>query len=158
MRDPVLTFKVTHLLEAPLSSVWEVLGDFGTEHRWTQTLVHCERDTAVPATARTCTLPRPLMGRTKVREALTEFAPGVALAYDLDGPAGPFLTASSRWSTQAVSEGVTALSVEGRFTPRGWTTRWLLWPLVCPMIQRLTRRVLGELEAFVATRRLAPKS
>lgn len=149
--DP-LHFEVSRVVAASNEAVWCILGDFGAEHRWTRTLVRCERDTPGVAvgTARTCTLPRPLMGRTTVREALTEFERGVALAYDLDGAAGPFLTASSRWSTVAISGQVTEVRVQGRFTPRNRLTRWLLWPLVKPMIRRLTRRVLGELEVFLA--------
>jgi hypothetical protein len=148
-----VTFEVSHTVHAPIDAVWDVLADFGTEHRWTQTLTHCERDTpnAAVGTVRTCTLPKPLMGRTKVREELTEFEPGVALAYDLDGAAGPFLTASSRWSTQAGAAGTTVLTVEGRFTPRNWLARFLLWPVARPMIRRLTRSVLRELEVFVVS-------
>jgi hypothetical protein len=52
-------------------------------------------------TVRTCALPKPLMGRTHAREQLVEYPPGVALAYDLDGPAGPFASTASRWSTRA---------------------------------------------------------
>ena len=88
-----LQFEVTRTLPAPLDAVWKVLGDFGAEHRWASGFSHCERDTPVVGvgTARTCTLIKPLMGRTKVREELTEYQPGEALAYALDGPADPLL-------------------------------------------------------------------
>jgi hypothetical protein len=99
-------------------------------------------------TARTCTLPKPLLGRARAREVLTEFEPGVALAYALDGPAGPFLTASSRWSTRPASDGTTLVTVEGTFTPRNWVARFLLWPLAKPMIKNLARSVVRELGAF----------
>jgi hypothetical protein len=149
-----LHFSITERVRVPDHVVWAILGDFGNEHRWTRTLSYCERDTVDVrvGTARICTLPRPLMGRTKVREELTEFAPGVALAYVLDGPAGPFLTASSRWSTRQGREGSTWVTVEGRFTPRNWLSRFLVWPLARPMIQRLTRGVVRELEAFAQSR------
>ena len=62
---------------------------------------------------RTCTPPKPLMGRTSVREQLTEYAPGVGLAYRLDGTAGPFSSTSSRWSTAAFADGVTIVTVKG---------------------------------------------
>jgi uncharacterized protein YndB with AHSA1/START domain len=144
-------FVVTETVHAPPDAVWAVLADFGTEHRWTRTLAHCERDTAVVGvgTVRTCTLPKPLMGRTVVREELTAFEPGRALAYTLDGPAGPFQTASSYWSTSQGVEDTTVLTVEGRFTPRNWLSRALVWPLARPMIRRLTRQVIRELEAFI---------
>jgi hypothetical protein len=129
-----------------------VLGDFGTEHRWTKSLEHCERDTDMVGvgTIRTCTLPKPLMGRTSAREQLTEYEPGQALAYRLEGAAGPFASASSRWSTSARPDGATIVTVEGFFTARNRAAAILVWPFAKPMLRRLTRRVIGELETFVA--------
>jgi hypothetical protein len=89
------------------------------------------------------------MGRTSVRETVTEFSPGRGLAYTLDGPAGPFATAASRWSLRAVSPGSTAVTVEGIFRPVNAAARVVVWPLAKPMLRRLTKRVLGELETFV---------
>lgn len=88
----LLRFEVTRRIGVPGGVLWNVLGDFGREHRWTKNLVHCERDTETVrvGTIRTCTLPKPLMGRTSVREQLTEFKSGRSLAYRLEGPAGPF--------------------------------------------------------------------
>jgi hypothetical protein len=108
MGEP-LTFIVGRTTSAQNDSLWHVLGDFGTEYRWTKTLDHCERDTDIvdAGTIRTCKLPRALMGRTTVREELTEYEPGRALAYRLEGPAGPFASASSRWSTSPGSDGST---------------------------------------------------
>jgi hypothetical protein len=40
-----LSFTVESTVGASTDAVWEVLGDFGTEHRWTKSLEHCERDT-----------------------------------------------------------------------------------------------------------------
>lgn len=146
-----LAFTVSTRTSVPIPQIWETLGDFGTEHRWTKTLLHCERDTSQVnvGTARNCTLARPLMGRTQVREELVEFVPGKVLAYRLDGPAGPFRTAASRWTTSADAEGKTVITVEGRFTPKNRVVRMLLWPLVRPYVARVTRNVLGELESFL---------
>lgn len=146
-----LSFLVQKTVSVPLAQVWEILGDFGTEHRWTKTLLHCERDSrdVHVGTARTCTLPKPLMGRTKVREELTEFTPSEAFAYQLDGSAGPFLTAGSRWATQTNAEGQTVITVEGRFVPKGRIVCMALWPLLRPFLARLTKRVLDELESFL---------
>jgi hypothetical protein len=152
MAQELVGFTVAHEVRASAEAVWAVLGDFGTEHRWTRTLVHCSRDTRDVAVGsrRKCVLPKPLMGRTEVSETLSEFEPGVALAYDLEGPAGPFASASSRWSTQTGSDGSsTIVCVEGRFQPRNWLARFVLWPIAKPMVRRLTRRVLCELDAFV---------
>ncbi len=155
MAQQTVGFEVTCAVAAPVGALWEVLGDFGTEHRWTRTLKHCERDTAAVAvgTSRICALPRPLMGRMNVRERLTEFEPGIALAYELEGAAGPFATASSRWSTREGPSGITLLTVEGHFTPRGWLARLVMWPLARPMIRRLTRGVMRELADFVTAGR-----
>ena len=90
------------------------------------------------------------MGRTHVREQLTEYAPNRALAYDLDGAAGPFLHARSRWSTRECEDGSTELLVEGFFVPRNWLSRIVVWPLVKPMIRRLTNRVVSELERYLS--------
>lgn len=155
-----LVFAVQQRVHAPVVRVWAVIGDFGTEHRWTSTLVHCTRDTPLVrvGTSRICTLARPLMGHTRVREELTEFCPEQALTYRLDGPAGPFHTAASRWVTRADADGSTMLTVEGRFTPQNTLVRVLLWPVVRPMLARLTRKVIGELDTFlqVQEKGLAP--
>ena len=68
MAQKVVGFRVSHVVGASNDRVWGVLGDFGNEHRWTKSLTHCERDTATVqvGTWRTCVLPRPLMGRTRV--------------------------------------------------------------------------------------------
>ena len=152
-----LTFSVSRRTNIPIQQVWEILGDFGTEHRWTQTLLHCERDTPQVdvGTSRICTLAKPLMGRSQVREELVEFSPGKALAYTLDGSAGPFRTAASRWTTKVDAEGKTVISVEGRFTPKNKVVRILLWPVVRQYISRVTRSVLGELESFLLSRQRA---
>lgn len=148
-----LRFSVTYPVRGSLDEVWRVLGDFGGEHRWTTTLTFCERqshDVRV-GTVRRCRLPRPLMGRREVHETLTEFEPGRALAYVLDGEAGPFATASSRWSTAPTACGATAVTVEGRFTPRSRIVGVMVWPAAKPALRRLTRKVLAELDAFVAS-------
>jgi uncharacterized protein YndB with AHSA1/START domain len=149
-----LSFTVTRTIEAPPSAVWNILGDFGTEHRWTRSLVRCERDTpdVRVGTRRRCLLPKPLMGRTEVREQLTEYEPGASLAYLLDGPAGPFLTAASRWSIQTTSNGTTALTVAGTFTPRTWFSR-VIWLVARLAIRRLTRNVIRELDTYVRSHR-----
>lgn len=148
-----MVFSVSSRTSIPIEQVWKILGDFGAEHRWTQTLLHCERDTPQVrvGTSRTCTLAKPLMGRTRVREELVEFSPGRALAYRLHGSAGPFRTATSRWSTSVDAEGTTVITVEGRFTPKNRAVRALLWPVVKPYISRLTRGILKELELFLVS-------
>lgn len=145
-----LRFAVTRVVAASNEDVWGVLGEFGTEHRWSAALTHCERDThdVRVGTVRSCQLPKPLMGRTHVREVLTELDSGRTLAYRLEGPAGPFASASSRWSTRPAGSS-TAVTVEGFFVPKNWAVRAVLWPLVRPALRRLTGRVLGELESFV---------
>lgn len=150
----LLRFEVTHVVPASSHAIWDVLGDFGSEHRWTRSLSQCERDTVDVrvGTVRSCRLPRPLMGRDHVRETLTEYEPRHVLAYSLDGAAGPFASASSRWSTRQMSSGSTALTVEGRFQPRNRVVPILVWPFLKPVLRRLTRRVIRELEAFVLGR------
>lgn len=146
-------FSVSEQVHASNAAVWAILGDFGNEHRWTRALTHCERDTKEVrvGTARTCVLAKPLMGRTRAREELTQFEAGASLAYVLDGPAGPFLTASSRWSTRSQDDGTTLVTVEGFFTPRNWVARCLLWPLAKPMIKKLARNTVRELGASVSS-------
>jgi hypothetical protein len=147
----MLRFAVSRTVRAPNAAVWRVLGDFGTEHLWTTSVSECRRNTesARVGTVRTCRLPKPLMGHTHAVEHLTEYAPGVALAYALEGPAGPFSSASSRWSTKPVADHATTVTVEGRFAPRNRWVRFVVWPLATLMLRRLTRRVIGELETFV---------
>lgn len=153
MITDVLSFTIREPVHAPPEAVWAVLGDFGTEHRWSSSLAYCERTTDVVAvgTARICTLPKPLMGRLQVREELTEYTPGEALAYALDGAAGPFATAASRWAVVRGSDDQTIVSVTGTFMPRA---RWVrfVWPLVRFMVARLARQSVGELQSFVLKR------
>ncbi len=147
----LLSFSVSRPVSAPLEDVWNVIGDFGTEHRWTASLKHCQRSTpdVRVGTVRTCTLPRPLMGRTEVQEELIEYVRGAALAYRLDGSAGPFATASSRWSTRVLSPEATLRTIEGRFTPKSALGRAVLWPLAKPFLRGLTFKIIRELEAFL---------
>lgn len=151
MQEHLVEFSVSKTVRASNAAVWDVLGDFGTEHRWTQTLTYCERNTPSVGvgTMRTCVLPKPLMGRTSVRETLIEYAPLATLTYELDGPAGPFLKARSRWSSCALSPETTELKVEGMFVPRNWMSRYAVWPAAKPMLRRLTWQVLSEFEAYV---------
>jgi DNA-binding transcriptional LysR family regulator len=82
--------------------------------------------------------------------AASPFAPTTPkLAYALDGPAGPFASAASRWATRRLNDRSTLVTVEGNFTPRNALARFIVWPLAKPMIRRLTGRVLTELEAFL---------
>ena len=150
-----LRVSTTRVIDAPPASVWRVLGDFGTEHRWTRSVSFCERDTpdVRVGTVRSCRLPRPLMGRTEARETLTEYGPERALAYRLDGAAGPFASAASRWTVAPAPEGGTRLRVEGIFEPKHWAARVFAWPLAKPYIRRVMRSVAGELDAYVTAAR-----
>ena len=147
-----LHFDVSSIVHAPVDAVWTVLGDFGTEHRWTRSLTHCCRDTADVrvGTVRSCRLPKPLMGRSDVREALTEFEPGQTLAYSLAGSAGPFASAASRWSTRPAANQKTMITVEGWFQPKNMVIALVLWPFIKPMLRRFTKGVVRELDAFIA--------
>jgi hypothetical protein len=96
------------------------------------------------------------MSRSFVREELTEYQPGSALAYRLEGSAGPFASAASRWSLYSGDDGGTHVRVEGFFTVASPLATILVWPIVKPMLQRITRRVIDELAAFVTARQVAP--
>lgn len=148
-----LQLSTTRIVGVSNEAVWRVLGDFGTEHRWTRTLTSCERDTATVGvgTVRVCKLSRPLMGRTEAREMLTEFDSERVLAYRLDGPAGPFATAASRWSTRREAPNSTAITVRGDFEAQNWATLYFVWPLARIMIRGVMARVLGELEDYLTT-------
>lgn len=147
-------YEVRRTLRASADAVWLVLGDFGTEHRWTRTVNHCVRDTETVdvGTRRTCTLPRALMGRNEVTEVITQYVPGHSLAYVLEGPAGPFSRAGGKWSISPASGDSALLTVEGKFTPRNWLSEFVVWPLAKPFLRRLTNRVIAELERFVIGR------
>jgi hypothetical protein len=112
------------------------------------------RDTEIVrvGTVRTCTLPKPLMGRTAVREELTEYEPGVCSRLPTRRPAGPLVSASSRWSMTDAVGGETLITVEGFFTARSRGAEIFVWPLLKPVLRRLTGGVLAELDAFVAAR------
>ncbi len=42
------------------------------------------------------------------------------------------------------------LTVVGEFVPRGWIG-YAVWPLSKPAVKGLTRRVIGELDSFIAS-------
>jgi hypothetical protein len=81
-------------------------------------------------------------------ETLTEFAPGRALAYCLEGPVGPFAKASSRWSTSPDTHPAAVVTVEGRFEPKSGAVRVFVWPVAQLMLRRTTDPVLRELESY----------
>jgi hypothetical protein len=58
----------------------------------------------------------------------------------------------ARAATHPETGSATALTVEGRFTPRNWFARMIVWPLTLLAVRRLTRNVIRELEAFVLAR------
>ena len=68
------------------------------------------------------------------------------------------MSASSRWSTSPDSDGGTIMCVEGFFTARNRAAEILVWPLVRPVLRRLTRRVMAELEKFVTDHSDDPRS
>jgi uncharacterized protein YndB with AHSA1/START domain len=137
-------------LDASPAEVWAVLGDFGNEHRWAPTLAHCTRDTETirVGTVRSCTLAKPLLGRTSVEEELTEYEPGRALAYQLRGGAGPFRTAGGRWEIYADEDG-TFVSVTGRFVPRNAVVGFLFGGLARLTARRAARRSLSDLATYL---------
>lgn len=152
-----LTFSASREVQATRDAVWAVIGDFGNEHRWTKTLSSCSRDTPTVrvGTVRHCLLPEPLMGRKEVFETLIELHPGKSLGYTLDGTAGPFAQSAGRWTVAPAGPDRTIVTVEGRFLPRHFGVR-LLWPLLGPMLGRMSRRIVGELETFVRQSRAEP--
>jgi uncharacterized protein YndB with AHSA1/START domain len=149
----VIGFSSARTIHAPIARVWNVIADFGNEHIWVSGMKICRRDTAQVGvgTSRFCELNMPVMGRTEVKETLVEFDPGRSMAYELEGAAGPFVEAASRWTLQAIGFGMTRIKVEGKFRAKNWAARTLVWPLAKPMIVRLTQRTLGELEAYLAS-------
>jgi len=50
------------------------------------------------------------------------------------------------------------MCVEGFFTARNRAAEILVWPLVRPVLRRLTRRVMAELEKFVTDHSDDPRS
>jgi len=153
--DRLLRIAVTSVIDVPNEAVWSVLGNFGEEHRWTHSVTHCTRDTADVrvGTVRSCRLPRPLMGRTGVRETLIEFEHGCALAYCLEGAAGPFAFASSRWLTTSTIDHSTKVTVEGSFEPKNAAIKYFVWPVVKLMLRPTIKSVLRELAAFLISQR-----
>lgn len=146
-----LTFTVARSVPQAPKEVWAVLGAFGTEHHWSSALEHTERDTegVDVGTARHCTLPEPMMGRTEVEETLVEYEEGASLAYRLQGEAGPFASAGSRWRIRPGDDGGTVVEVQGRFQPKNALVRWLVWPFARLYLRRLARKGLDELAAYL---------
>lgn len=150
MADPMIV-RMSHSIAAPPEAVWRVLGDFGNDHQWNRSVSLCTRDTpdVRVGTTRTCHLPKPVMGRTEARETITEITPGRSLAYELDGPAGPFRKAGSAWQAMPNGPDGTTIIVEGRFEPKNKLVGIVLGPLVRLAVRRIIRQALREFEAFV---------
>jgi hypothetical protein len=132
------------------AEVWRLLGDFGTEHRWSSQLASCRRDTATVGvgTRRTCALAKPLMGRTEATEELTYYVAGASLAYRLCGRAGPFRVSEGRWVVTPEEE-ETVITVSGRFEPLNATVGLLVGPLAKVVAVRAARRALADLVTAV---------
>lgn len=141
----------TRVLRARPERVWAVVGDFGNEHRWVSTLAHCRRSTTDVrvGTVRSCRLERPLMGRSSVDEELTDYQPGVMLAYRLLGAAGPFRSSEGRWWLRPGRDGTTAVEVAGRFTPRNVVIGFLFGRFARLVARRAARHTLDDLAAAV---------
>jgi uncharacterized protein YndB with AHSA1/START domain len=141
------------IVRADPALVWSILGDFGTEHRWASQLRHCQRSSDVVrvGTVRSCTLARPIMGRSSVDEELVEFEPGKALSYRLRGGAGPFRSAEGRWTISPDGAGA-LVEVSGRFEPRSAVIGFLFGNLARAAARRAARRALDDLAIFAETR------
>jgi hypothetical protein len=124
-----IEISVSGTIGADPAVIWSILGDFGTEHRWASQLKHCQRSTDMVriGTVRSCTLAKPLMGRSTVNEELIEFEPGEALSYRLRGNAGPFRSAEGRWAMSPGHGGGTVVEVSGRFEPRSALVGFFVW-------------------------------
>jgi hypothetical protein len=49
----------------------------------------------------------------------------------------------------SISGNSARVTVEGRFTARNWLAETIVWPVAKPMLRRLTRSVINELEAYL---------
>lgn len=127
-----------------------LLGDFGTEHHWASQLKHCRRNTDMVrvGTVRSCTLARPMMGRSAVDEELIEFDPGKGLSYRLRGGAGPFRYAEGRWTISPDGAG-TLVEVSGRFEPRSALIGILFGGLACAAATRAAQRAVDDLTMYI---------
>lgn len=150
---PAIEISARRTLRADPALVWSILGDFGTEHRWASQLRHCRRNTNTVrvGTVRSCTLAKPLMGRSTVDEELVDFEPGRALSYKLRGGAGPFRSAEGRWTVRP-GRGGTFVEVSGRFEPRSAVIGFIFGGLARAAARRAARRALDDLATFVETR------
>jgi uncharacterized protein YndB with AHSA1/START domain len=144
---------VSRTIEADPAFVWSVLGDFGTEHRWASQLSHCCRSTETVhvGTVRSCTLTKPIMGRSAVDEELIEFDPGKGLSYRLRGGAGPFRCAEGRWTIRPVATG-TLVEVFGRFEPRCALFSFFFGGLARAAATRAAQRAVDDLSTFIEAR------
>ncbi len=142
-----ISIREQRIVPHPVDVVWAVLGDFGSEHRWSSQLARCGRDADIVAvgTVRTCRLARPLLGRRQVTERVTDYQPGRTLAYQLGGGAGPFRTAGGRWSLCPDGRGCTVIEVTGSFQPRSQLAGRLAGPLARRIAARAARRALTDL-------------
>ena len=152
-----VTFTVGREVLASPRRLWEVLGDFGAEHRWASNIAACRRDTehVGVGTVRACILTKPLMGRASVAEEIIDYAPGRTLAYRLHGGAGPFRSAEGRWTiragstTRSADRETTYVEVSGRLVPRGPLTGLLLSGPARAIARRAARASLADLAAYV---------
>lgn len=152
-----VTFTVRREVLVSSRRLWEVLGDFGAEHRCASNIAVCRRDTehVGVGTVRSCILTRPLMGRASVAEELVEYAPGRTLAYRLHGGAGPFRSAEGRWTIRAgapnrsADRETTYVEVSGHLVPRGPLTGLLLSGPARALARRAARASLADLAAYV---------
>lgn len=126
-----MTTTVSHVtVAAPVDVVWDLLAGFADISTWASNVSQSSLLTTTapgPGAVR-----RVQVGRTALRETVTRWEPGHALAYDIAGLPAVVTAARNTWTLESSGTG-TVVTLTGEASTRGG-----------PLVARLVARQLGK--------------
>ncbi len=126
--DGVADIRRSRTISAPPTAVWDVLADFGSLSSWADGVAHSSVLNHGPGGGDVGTTRRVQMGRNAVVERITEFDPGVALAYRIEGLPTKMGDVSNRWTLRpsgTATEVALTSTVEIGASPLSSAAEWV---------------------------------
>lgn len=139
-------------MTAPPQAIWDVLADFGSLSSWVDDVDHSCILNHGPDGAAMGTTRRVQVGSNVLVERITEFDPGTALAYRIEGLPRRLRTTINRWTLQPVgiaTEVTVTSRVEIGANPLARSAEWV----VCRSMAKLSDSMLTGLAQRTETTR-----
>lgn len=135
----------TRTIAASVGDIWDVLADFGSLSSWSANVDHSCVLYAGPDGGGLGTARRVQVKRDALVESITEFAPGRALAYDIDGLPRRLRRVANRWTLAPAGDrsALVALTSTVEIGPRA--RHKLAERVVCRVLARQSDALLAGL-------------